>query len=104
MDIDFIKQCLKDRRIRWSYHLNMRLKERFISREMILNSVDKFEIIEEYPNDKYLPSCLIFSEYENLKFHIHIAVDYDDRSIVIVTAYKPSLEKWNEDFKTRRPK
>lgn len=104
MDIDFIKQCVKERRVRWSYHLNMRLKERFIPREMILNSVDNFEIIEEYPNDKYLPSCLIYSEYEGVKFHIQIALDFDDRSIVLVTAYKPSSDKWHKDLKTRVPK
>ena len=80
----------------------MRLKERFIRREMILDSVDRFEIIEEYPNDKYLPSCLVYSEYKDVKFHIHIAVDYDDRSIILVTAYIPSTDRWLEDLKTRR--
>lgn len=82
----------------------MRLKERFIPRGNILNSVDKFEIIEEYPNDKYLPSCLVYSEYKGVKFHILIAVDFDDRSIVLITAYIPSPDKWLEDFKTRRQK
>ena len=82
----------------------MRLKERFISRDMILNSVDRFEIIEEYPNDKYLPSCLVYSEYEGVKFHIHLAVDYNDKSIVLITDYKPSLGKWLVDLKTRRQK
>jgi len=82
----------------------MRLQERFIPRELILNSVARFEMIEEYPNDKYLPSCLVYSEYENVKFHMHIAIDYENKSIVIVTAYIPSREKWHEDLKTRRRK
>lgn len=104
MDLGFIKQCIKDGRIRWTYHINMRLKERFISRDQIINSVSNFEIIEEYQNDKYLPSCLVCSEFENKKFHIQIALDYKDNSIIIVTTYQPSREKWNEDFKTRRSK
>ncbi len=82
--------------------LNMRLKERFIPMDVILNSVDKFEIIEEYPDDKYLPSCFVYSENQGLKFHLLIAVDYEDRSVVFVTAYIPSLEKWLDDLKTRR--
>ena len=104
MNIDFVKQCVKERRIRWTYHFNMRLKERFIPREMILNSVDHFEIIEEYPGDKYLPSCLVYSEYNGVKFHMLIAIDYDDRSIILVTTYLPSPDKWHEDLKTRKKK
>ena len=104
MEIDFIKQCVKENRIRWSYHINMRLKERFIARETILNSVDRFEIIEEYQNDKYLPSCLVYSEDGDVKFHIHIALDYKTMAIVFVTAYIPSPEEWLKDLKTRRQK
>jgi hypothetical protein len=44
----------------WTYHVNMRLQGRFISREEILDSVSEYQIIEEYPADKYLPSYLIY--------------------------------------------
>ena len=71
---------------------------------MIWDSVDRFEIIEEYPNDNIFQAVLVYSEYKNVKFHIHIAVDYDDRSIVLVTAYIPSPDKWLKDLKTRRQK
>jgi hypothetical protein len=40
----------------------MRLKGRFIPREAILASTESYEIIEEYPKDKYLPSCLVYAE------------------------------------------
>ncbi|MGR3309294.1 MAG: DUF4258 domain-containing protein [Candidatus Brocadiales bacterium] len=50
--LEFIKSCIKRRRIRWTHHVNMRLKERFILREAILSSIDTYEIIEEYPKDK----------------------------------------------------
>ena len=102
MDIAFIKKCIIERKVRWTYHINMRLEERFIDRENILNSIDNFEIIEDYPEDKYLPSCLVYSESKGKKFHMVIALDYDDGSIVTVTAYRPSEEKWNNDLKTRR--
>jgi hypothetical protein len=100
----FIKRCIKSRQILWTYHVHMRLKGRFILREAILSSVDTYEIIEEYPKDKYLPSYLIYSEYEGEIFHIQIATDMKNEKIIIVTAYKPSLDKWEKDFKTRRKK
>ncbi|OGF67675.1 MAG: hypothetical protein A2Y62_11140 [Candidatus Fischerbacteria bacterium RBG_13_37_8] len=105
MNIDtlkFIKACIKSRKILWTYHVNMRLKKRFIPREAILLSVDTYEIIEEYPQDKYLPSYLIYAAYEDLILHIQIAVDIKNDSITIITAYKPTLEKWETDLKTRR--
>lgn len=105
MNVDtlgFIKSCIKRRKICWTYHVNMRLKGRSIQREAILSSVDTYEIIEEYPKDKYLPSYIICAEYENQIIHIQIATDLEDDSIIIVTTYKPTLDKWEENFKTRR--
>ncbi len=82
----------------------MRLKRRFASREVILASVNAYEIIEEYPEDKYLPSYLIYAEYEGEIIHIQIATDIENDNIRIVTTYKPTLDKWESDFKTRRRK
>jgi hypothetical protein len=42
----------------------MRLRERFMSRQIILSALDAYEIIEEYPKDKYLPNYLIYAIYE----------------------------------------
>ena len=105
MDIDilkFIQSCVKDRRILWTYHVNMRLERRFISRKAIISSVDTYEILEKYPMDKYLPSYLIYAKYKNQVIHIQIAINLEDETIIIVTAYKPTLDKWKKDFKTRR--
>lgn len=100
--LGFIKFCIKRRRIRWTFHVNMRLKGRFISRDAILESIDTYEIIEEYPRDKYLQSYLVYAEYQERAIHIQIATDLKDDSVIIVTAYKPTLDKWEKDFKTRR--
>ncbi len=100
--LDFIKSCIRRRRIRWTYHVNMRLEGRFIPRDTILSSVDKYEIVEEYLKDKYLPSYLVYAEYEGQIVHIQIATDLENDNITIVTVYKPSPDKWEKDFKTRR--
>ena len=100
--LEFIKSCIKRHRIRWTYHVNMRLKGRFISRDAILSSVDTYEIIEKYPKDKYLPSYLIYAEYENQIIHVQIATDLESDSITVVTVYRPTLDKWGKDFRTMR--
>jgi len=43
----------------WTYHVNMRLDRRHISRDEILAAVDSYQLVEEYPDDKYLPSYLV---------------------------------------------
>ena len=80
----------------------MRLRGRFIPRETILSSVDAYEIIEEYPEDKYLPSYLIYTEYRADVVHILIAVDSTDDMVTIITAYRPDREEWERDLRTRR--
>jgi hypothetical protein len=57
----------------------MRLKGRYIPRRMILESVESFEIIEAYPEDKYLPSYLVFSRHGDFTFHVLFAVDGQGR-------------------------
>ena len=64
--LEFIKSCINSCRIHWTYHINMRLKGRSINRKTILLSTDTYEIIEEYPDDKYLPSYLSVSEFRSI--------------------------------------
>ncbi len=77
-------------------------EERFISRDAILESIETYEIIERYPDDKYLPSFLVLAQYEKVSFHIHVAVDKENDDVGIVTAYKPSTDEWEEGFRKRR--
>lgn len=100
--LEFIRKCVKERKIRWTYHVNMRMKDRFISREFIIDSADNYEIIEQYPKDKYLPSYLIYSEYQSCTFHILFAADVKGDNVRLITAYYPNPDEWKENFKTRR--
>ena len=59
-------------------------------------------IIEDYPEDKYGPSCLIFGMTAG-KRPIHIQCSYPSRPIIkIITLYEPDPVRW-VDFKKRRP-
>ena len=100
--LDFIKLCVRRGKIYWTYHVNMRLHERYIPRTWILNSTDSYEIIEKYPEDKYLPSYLVYARHDRQIFHIHIALDENHDMVRIITTYKPSQDKWEVDGKTRR--
>lgn len=51
-------------------------------------------IIEEYPEDKYSPSCLLLG-YTQTGRPIHIQVSLTDTDFVkIITLYEPDTEEW----------
>jgi len=100
--LDFIRRCVRQRKVLWTYHANMRLRKRFIERTSIMNAVDVFEIIESYPNDKYLPSYLVCGRADGMVFHVLFAVDVEDDNLRVVTAYQPDPKDWEQDLKTRR--
>jgi hypothetical protein len=60
------------------------------------------EIIEDYPDDKYGPSCLIFGRTASDR-PLHVQCSYPSRLFIkIITLYEPDPTRWI-DFKARRP-
>ena len=98
----FIQACIRSRRVLWTYHVNMRLRGRFIPRKAILDAVESYEIVEAYPEDKYLPSYLVLARFTGEAFHVLFAADLDGGNVRVVTAYGPSESEWKNDWKTRR--
>ncbi|HWF60283.1 MAG TPA: DUF4258 domain-containing protein [Nitrospira sp.] len=98
----FIQRCVNERRMFWTYHVNMRMGERAITRGQIIDAVDSYKILEAYPKDKYLPSYLVYARAGSITFHVLFAVDRRDQNVRVVTAYRPEPTQWSSDFKTRR--
>lgn len=71
---------------------------------MILAAVDTYELVEAYPDDKYLPSYLLLGRQGSEAFHMLCAGDVEGDNIRVVTAYRPDAGEWQADLKTRRPK
>ena len=102
--IRFIQDCIRRGRLLWTYHVNMRLAGRFIARESILAAVDTFELVEAYPDDKYLPSYLLLGRAGADAFHAVFAVDVGGDNVRVVTAFRPDAAEWQDDLKSRRPR
>jgi len=78
-----------------------RCVERGIAPEEVKYAIVHGETIEEYPEDKYGPSCLILGKARNGRIlHVHCSVDPG----WIITAYDPTLnpDEWDPEFKKRR--
>ena len=102
--LGFIRSRVRNGRMVWTYHGGRRLEKRVIGRSAIVASTETYEVVESYPDDKYLASYLILAWHEGEAFHILFGTDIDERNVRVVTAYRPSSEEWEADLRTRRRK
>ena len=67
---------------------------RRISVQEIREAIETGEVIEDYPDDKYWPSCLIYGTTRRGR-PLHIHCSYPTRPIIkVITAYEPDAERW----------
>ncbi len=99
MNLEKIKRAFSTRNFRYTKHgLEQRIK-RHIAAPEINEAIQKGEIIENYPDDKYGPSCLILG-FTNNNIPLHVQIAFQP-IISIVTVYKPDPKEWI-DYKIRR--
>ena len=99
--IEKIKNQVETGDYRFTIHGFERCVERDISPKEVKYAILSGEVIEEYPKDKYGPSCLIYGIGEERKIlHVQCSIN----PVWIITAYDPTLnpDKWDKDFKRRR--
>jgi len=98
VDISVLRRLCLGGKIKWTLHALERIRERKILVEAVVNAVLSGVAIEQYQDDKPLPSCLICSGEKPL----HVVVSTDGNIVYFITAYYPSTNEWNDDFITRR--
>ena len=101
LSLDIIRELCKMRQIKWTTHAVTRYQERGITRDEIINCIEHGEVIEEYPDDYPHPSCLIFHIVIVGK-PLHVVVGHDEEYVYVITAYRPSLDKWKNGFRERK--
>lgn len=103
MEIKDIQAILDSGTLNYGLHAIMRMEERGISKGDIEDTIRFGEIIEEYPNQKPYPRCLILrSLFRGRPLHIVLGVNLEGRSLYLVTAYEPDIRRWEPGFKKRK--
>lgn len=99
MDIGLIQDRVRKGEYHWRQHAIERSIEREVAEEEVAEVILSGEIIEEYPEDKYGPSCLIFGRTSTGRpLHVQCSVPPD---VWIVTLYEPNPDEW-VDFRKRK--
>lgn len=76
--------------------------EREIGRNDVKRVLLNGEIIEVYSGDSPYPSVLMLGFIESKPLHVVAAVDGETNWCFIITAYRPDLEHFEQDYKTRK--
>ena len=99
-DIEAIQEHFARRDYLFTAHASDRAVQRGIRSVDIEQAVASADVIEDYPDDKYGPSCLLLG-YTGRRRPLHVQVSYPP-GIKIITVYEPSPDEWEEDLRTRK--
>ena len=92
---------LRQGEFEFTRHAFKRVVERNISSVEIIEAAVNAKLIEDYPDDKYAPSCLI-SGRSKAGRQLHLQVSYMDSKMVrIITLYEPNPAEWDDDARRR---
>ncbi len=83
-------------------HAIRRMFERSISLAAVESVLKAGDVIEEYPDDKPFPSCLLLGIVEGRPIHIVAADDGENQVTIIMAVYEPDPSGWIDGFKRKR--
>jgi hypothetical protein len=96
-----IRAKIQEGRFELSQHATSQAILRGISIAEMREAVARGEVIEDYPADKYGPSCLLFGTTAAAR-PLHVQCSYPSRpTLKIITVYEPDPQLWIE-FRQRR--
>jgi len=100
--LDDIRAKIAARQYEFSKHAVDQTIVRDISVSELEDAIsNRGEIIEDYPDDKYGPSCLILGFTRDGR-PLHVQSSYPSRPVLkIVTVYEPDADLW-VDFRIRK--
>ena len=99
--LDEIRTKIRNWQFELSRHATNQSIIRRITMQEVCEAIEKCEILEDYPEDKYGPSCLILG-FTKSNRPLHIQCSYPSRPLVkLITLYEPDPRRWI-DLKIRR--
>lgn len=100
MDIKPIQQAAREANLIFTEHAIRQMARRSIAVEEVTEAILSGGVIEDYPDDKYSPSCLILGSTQRGRA-LHVQCSAPPR-VRVVTVYQPDADEWIENRMRRR--
>ena len=94
MEIQHIQSAIQQE-IYFREHAIAKMLQRNITEFEVVEAIQSGKIIEEYPEDKYGPTCLILGTTQTGRV-LHVLTSYTT-PIWVITTYEPDLNQWIDD-------
>ena len=92
--LEGIQEKIRAGRFEFSQHAVDQSIIRHIGVQELREAIASGEIIEDYPDDKYGPSCLILG-FTRANRPLHSQCSYPSRPLIkIITLYEPDPQRW----------
>lgn len=96
-----IREKIHNRQFEFSKHAVDQSILRHITLQELYEAIENAQIIEDYPDDKYGPTCLLLG-FTKSNRPLHIQCSYPERTIIkIITLYQLDPKEW-DDYKIRK--
>lgn len=94
-------EVMKAEQVKLSRHAITRMFEQKLSIEIVKQIALGGEIIKSYDDDKPFPSYLCLGFENGKPIHVVAAINQQEKTCVIITAYIPDSSLWSSDYKTK---
>jgi len=102
MEIENIIEAIRHNRIKNTDHADEEAENDQLTFDEVYFSVLNGEVIEDYPDDKPYPSCLIYGQtFSGDPIHSVWAFNEQSKWAVLITVYRPDPGQWI-DWRKRR--
>ena len=101
-DLTTFREAIAAGRIEWRKHVLQKLAERGLPQQAVREVLLQGEQIRDYADDKPFPSALFLGYVSGKPLHVVAACDETNGQAFVITAYEPSLDIFEADYRTKR--
>jgi hypothetical protein len=83
-------------------HAIQRMFERRVSEENVRQVLQFGEMIEDYSDEMFYPSGLMFGRRGDRPLHVVMAENAKEDELVVITVYEPNPTQWKSGFRNRK--
>lgn len=102
LDGEVLRRAVREGRIEWRKHVLQKLAERGLAQDAVVEVLLTGERIRDYTEDRPFPSALFLGYVSDRPLHAVAAFESASRRVFIITAYEPSLDVFEADYRTKR--
>jgi len=93
---------MTDKKIIFSNHAVQQMFQRSITVDDVKFVLRNGILVNDYPDDKPLPSKLLFADCNGRSLHVVCSENSIENETIVITAYEASTDIWENDFVTRK--